>query len=464
MPAMRRTLLAIVLVAGTGVAAALAYQAFANGREFDRLIFDGDRAVLEERHFQAIEAYSGAIALQPDSMLAHLKRGSVYQQQGELEAALRDLRQATDIDPAAPRPLELLGDVNVAMGRPERAVERYERYVALDERNPRVLYKLGVARYRAGLLTTAAEPLNQALALDATLGDAHYMLGLIARDRNQLAPAKASLLQALKMNPGSQTTREALADVLALNGETTKAIEQLEALAALDPSKPARLIAVGLAQARTGRQDAAVLTLSRAVDQFPDASQAYAALGHVWLAVAQSRGDRVALRKALEALTKAATRSDATSETLAELGRAWMMSGDAQEAERMLRQAVSRLPVPADAYLQLATVTERDGRIQDARDALMKYATLVGDAQSLAAVATQIADFSLRLGEPAAAVRWFDRAVDDAGPTSVLLARLADAAMKAGDISRARQAVDEGLAAEPNDRTLQQLKRRLPPE
>ena len=104
-----------------------------------------------------------------------------------------------------------------------------------------------------------------------------------------------------------------------------------------------------------------------------------------------------------------------------------------------------------------------DGRIQDARDALVKYATLVGDAQPLADVATRIADFSVRLGEPALAVRWFDRAVDEAGPSPVLLARLAEAAWMAGDIPRARQVVDEGLSVEPNHRALLQLKRRLPP-
>ena len=60
----------------------------------------------------------------------------------------------------------------------------------------------------------------------------------------------------------------------------------------------------------------------------------------------------------------------------AELGRAWMLAGDPRAAERALRQAVARLPVPPDAFLHLADVTERDGRIQDARDALLKYATL----------------------------------------------------------------------------------------
>lgn len=460
---MRRTLVAVVFVAVAGVAGALAYSALANEREFERLITAGDRAVAGERHFEAIEAYSGAIALKPDSMLAHLKRGAVYQSQAELDAALRDLRQAVEIDPSALLPIELLGDVNASLGRAERAVERYEAYIALDERNARVHYKLGLSRYRVGRIDEAAAALQQAIKLEPSLGDAHYVLGLVLRDQNKLPAARKALEEAARRSPASQTSaREALAEVYGLEGEHTRAINELETLAALDPSRSDRLVAVGLAQARAGREDAAVLTLGRAVDRFPDAPQAYAALGHVWLTSAQRRGDRVALNKAVEALEQAASRSDASSDTFAELGRAWRLAGDMRAAERALRQAVARVPVPPDAYLQLADVTERDGRLQDARDALLKYATLVGDDKPLAATSARIGNLSMRLGEPALAVRWFARAIDESDPTTSLLVRLADAAWKSGDVTRAHQVVDEGLAAEPNNRLLMQLKRRLP--
>ena len=180
---MRRTVVAVVFVAVAGVAGALAYSALANEREFERLIADGDRAVAAERHFQALEAFSGAIARKPDSMLAHLKRGAAYQSQGELDAALRDLRRAVEIDPGALLPTELLGDVNVSLGRAERAVERYEAYIALDERNARIHYKLGLSRYRAGRNDAAEAALHQALKLDPALGDAYYVLGLVQRDQ-----------------------------------------------------------------------------------------------------------------------------------------------------------------------------------------------------------------------------------------------------------------------------------------
>jgi tetratricopeptide (TPR) repeat protein len=458
---MRRTVIVIIVVAIAGVAGALAFGALANEKEFDRLMAEGD-AAMADRPFQAIEAYSGAIARKPDSMLAHYKRAAVYQGQNELEAALRDYRTSADLDPSSLRAIESLGDVNIALGRYDRAVERYEAYVALDEKNARVLYKLGLARYHAGRAKDAIDPIQQSIAIDPAQADAYYVLGLAQRDLDQLAAARKSFEEAARRSPASQTSaREALADVYLLDGDYTKAINQLEALAALEPAKPERVVAVGLAQARAGREENAVTTLGRAVERFPDAPQVYAALGHVWLTEAQKRGDRVALNKAVEALSQAANRSDASSETHAELGRAWWLAGDRQSAERALRQAVSKLPVPPDAYLQLAEVTSRDGRIQEARDALLKYATLVGDDKPLAAVATQIADYSIRLGEPTLAVKWLDRAIDEAGPSSALQLKLAEAAWRAGDVTRANQVIDEGLAAEPSNRALQQLKRRV---
>lgn len=460
---MRRTIVAVVIVAIAGVAGALAFGALANEREFDRLIADGDGAVAGEHPFQAIEAYSGAIALKPDSMLAHYKRGAVYQSQNELEAALRDFRTAADLDPGSLRAMESLGDVNMALSRADRAAERYQAFVALDETNARVLYKLGLAWYRAGRAKDAMKPLQQALAIEPTLADAHYVLGLSQRDLDQLPAARKSLEEAARRSPASQTSaREALAEVYLSEGDFNKAINQLEALAALEPAKPDRVVAVGLAQARAGRDDAAVITLGRAVDRFPDAAQVYAALGHVWLTEAQRRGDRVALNKAVEALAQAASRPDATSDTFAELGHARLLAGDRSAAEKALRQALSKLPVPAEAYLQLAEVTGHDGRIQDARDALLKYATLIGDEKPMAGVATQIGDYSIKLGEPALAVRWFDRAIDEAGPSTSLQVKLSDAAWRAGDVARAYQVIDEALASEPGNRALQQMKSRLP--
>ena len=129
----------MILVAIAGVAGALAVGALKNERDFDRLIAAGDAAVLAERPYQASEAYSGAIALKPDSMLAHYKRGAVYQSLNEQENALRDFRSAADIDPTSLRALESLGAQQPGRAPPAehpcRTTARRER-VDSSQRSP----------------------------------------------------------------------------------------------------------------------------------------------------------------------------------------------------------------------------------------------------------------------------------------------------------------------------------------
>jgi tetratricopeptide (TPR) repeat protein len=457
---MRRTLLVFALVGAAGVAAALAFSAYSTERKYQRLIAAGDAALAIQQPFQAFEAYSGAVALRPDAMLAHLKRGMAYKSRGELQNAVRDLRRAVALDPSAPRPLELLGDVNTELGRHERAVASYEQYLQLDDRSATVLYKLGLAHYRNGAPDQAIAPLERAVILDQRFAEAHYVLGLCLRDSGKLDEARDALEAATRLSPGLTAFREALANVYFALDQDRLAIDQLETLAALEPARPDRVVAVGLAQARTGRREAAVVSLGRGVERFPDRPEVYAALGRVWLQVAEAQHDQIALKKALEALTTASGRAEVSSETLTDLGRALMLSGDPAAAERILRRAAGRLPVAPAAHLYLGNLLEASKQAEAARDALVRYATLVGDHDPLGGVPTRIANLSVRIGQPHTALRWYERALDEAGPTTTLLAGFADAAWQAGQVERARTLIAEGLTLDPADAALLRLQRR----
>jgi cellulose synthase operon protein C len=434
---MRRYLAAALVLSAAVATGAAVYTVYASDREYSRLIAAGDAAMADDQPFVALEAYSGAIALRPDSMLAHLKRGMTYRGRGELNAALTDLRRASELDPTATLPLELLGDTLLSLQRFGRAAERYETYLELDDRSAGVWYKLGLAKYRAGQRTAARDALRQAVGLDKSLAQAHLLLGLCLRDAEQLAQARLSLEAAVALAPALTAAREALAGVYTALAEHTRAIDQLEALAALDPTRPDRQVALGRAYARARRHEAAVVTLSRAVERFPTEPQVYGGLGRVWLDAAEARADDVALKKAIEALSTAASHSDVDSATLTDLARAWQIAGDTNAAERTLRRAVARLPVEPDAYLRLGRLAGAAGRAQEARDALIRYATLVGDDEPLAGVLTQIASYSIRLGEPRLALRWIDRAVDEVGLTPALGALRARA--EAADAAQAAQ-------------------------
>ena len=240
-------------------------------REFRRLIAVGDAALASGQTFDAIEAFSGALALKPESMLASLKRGDTYRRRGEYAAALRDLGQAAFLDPAAPRPIELLGDVQTALGPVRR---RGRRVPALPgarrsragrplQAGPRPLSQ----RHRPA---RAVDPLRRAVALDDRFAEAHYLLGLSLRETRSRNRRCARLRRALEINATFAAAREELARVYEQMGRWQDAIDQLEALAALEPARAERLVNVGLAYARIGRRDTAVLTLGRAAERHPE--------------------------------------------------------------------------------------------------------------------------------------------------------------------------------------------------
>ena len=296
--------LAVVIVAIAGVAGALAFGALANEREFDRLIAEGDSAVAAERPFQAIEAYSGAIARKPDSMLAHFKRGAVYQSQNELEAALRDFRSAADIDPSSLRALEVARRRQRG-ARPQRARRRALRGVHRPRRSqrPRPLQaRPGALSRRTAEGRRCRSCSRRWRSIPRWAKRITCSASCSAISINWPPRASRSRKRRAARRPARRRRAKRWRTCICTKAITARAINQLEALAALEPTRPDRVVAVGLAQARAGREDAAVITLGRAVERFPDAPQVYAALGHVWLTEAQRRGDRVALNKAVEAL------------------------------------------------------------------------------------------------------------------------------------------------------------------
>ncbi len=453
MDAVKRILAGIVLLALTG-AAVYGYTLSERERTYRRKIAEGDASLARDNTAAAIEAFSGAITLKPDSMLGYLRRGQTYRRRGELVAAIRDLRQASEIDPTATAPLEELGDALLA-DTPHRyasAAEHYAAYVRLDNRAPRVLYKLAFARYNDGHLNDAIEALQQSIALDNRSAEAHYLLGLCERDAQQPEAARQSIEHSIELQPGLLHAREELADLYGAMGRTEPRLAQLEVLSALDP-RPTREIALGLAYFRAGQTERAVITLSHAAEHYPDQPYAYVALGRVWLEIAQARHDRVALNKALEAL-EGAVGNDDSSEALMLFGRALLLASDAESAERMLQGATRKQPIDLLAFYYLSEAAERLGHFADARQALLDYAALRGDepeARKRSAEAARLGDLSLRSNDPVGAAGYFLKASEEAPSDAGLLARAADAQLRAGDRDTARGTVARALEKDPRN-------------
>lgn len=462
---MKRFIL-ILLLSALGLAGVLGYASSRREQAYRGLIEQGDAALAHGESVAAVEAFTVAIAIKPGSMLGYLKRGEAYRQYGELETAVKDLRTASQLDPSATRPLELLGDVEHALRRYDRAAGRFEEYVRIDDRSPRVLYKLALAKYHAGNAAGAVEALRGAIKINERFAEAHYLMGLCLESLKKPGEARASLQRAVAFSPALLDAQEELADLHHRNARSEQRLSQLEALLALDPDSPSRQVTLGLAHADAGQFDRAILVLGRAVERFPTYPFAYVALGRVWLDVSQARGDAVALRKALEALERGAA-AEGSSEALMLLGKALLSAEQPERAATVLLEATSKIPLDPLAFSYLADAAERIGNVPVARGALLDYHALEGDPHDVrrrVRLFQRIGDLSVRMGEPATAVTWFQRAAtaDPAGAEAGLLVRLADAQSRAGDQLAARETVAKALDKEPTNRAALALLRRIP--
>jgi tetratricopeptide (TPR) repeat protein len=456
----KRGILAAIVLA---VIAAAGYGYVVTEREgrHRELIDRGDAALGVGDLSTAIETFSVAVDLRPDSMIGYLKRGDAYRRRGDVDAALRDLRTATELDPSAPMPRELLGDVNYSRERFAPAAQHYQAYVDLDDSQPRILYKLALAQYRAGQPGPGIRSLEKAIALDGNMAAAHFLLALCHRSAGDTEAALAALRRAIAVAPTMLEAREELADLFAHLGRSQEGLEQLEALRALDPA-PARDVTLGLALARAGQPERAIMTLRHAAERHPNYTYTFVALGRVWLDGAQARGDQVELNKAMQALERALT--DNSSEAYALYGRALLAADDPERAERILLQATDKMPADPLAFYYLGDAAARLGHADAARQAFVDYLALAGDdldARRHGGVCVRVGELSLQMADIPAAVSYLERAAPVLGATADFTVTYAEARWRAGEIDAAREMLDGLLEKEPSHAAARALRRRM---
>lgn len=455
--------LGIVLLGVAGGGAAIA-QRIEGERQYRRLLDAGEQALASGDSYAAIEAFSGALAFRPESMVAHFRRGEAYALQRRIDEAERDLRAASRLAPSAPQPLVALGDLFQSIGEDAQAADWYAQAAdRLKDEDPSVLYRLSLAHYRAGAPAAAVDPLRRAVARNTSLPEAHYLLGLILRDTGDDAGAIEALERAVDLDPALMPAREELVDLYRAEGRAVDEMAQLQALASRD-SQVMRRVDIGMAESRRGQFDGALGTLNSALDDSPNDSRIQLAIGRVYLARAERGGDPDATSRAIEALERALGGTARRSEGLALYGRALTLAGKYADAERILRDAVATSPIDLEAFQFLADVAERLGHHVIARDALVNLDALQGDTATPEARrlrARRIGTLSFRAADYREANEYLTFAAEGGLSDPALFAELAQARWLAGDRDGARAALARGLSAYPSDSSLQRLSRTL---
>lgn len=454
-------LIALLAVAAGGV---VIVQRVDRDRQYRRLLAEGEQALQTGNTYTAIEDFSGALALRPDSMVAYYRRGEAYHADHHDDWAIRDLREASRLAPDSAQPLVALGHVYDSRNDPLEAARWYgEAADRLRDADPALLYALALARYRAGSPRAAIEPLKRAIDRNDSVGQTYYLLGLVYRDTSQIQNAIEALQQAIKVAPSLTPAREELADLYRSESRPLDEMAVLQVLAALDRNDD-RQVAIAMAAERRGQYDTALAALGDVSAAGHDTPQVALARARILLNRTERTFDPQWARQAQVLLEQALTGGGRHSETLALLGRAQFLSGDPAASERSLTEATAVSPVAPEAFEYLADTAERLTHIAAARDALVSLDALEGDTASSAvhsARTRRIGVLALKAGNPQQAADYLEQAIASGDSDLSTLGVLADAYWQSGKTGEAKTTLARGLGRDPHNADLQRLSRTI---
>jgi len=169
----------------------------------------GQELFRQGRYYEAIHEYDRALALDPRLVDCYVEQGRCYIQVGEARPASLQLHHALALDPHNVPAQVLLADLDLAAGKPERALERYRQAAAGPDYLPALV---GEARALAALgKDDEALPRYERLAADN--GTDPVLLGALAQIYQRLGrdgEAVARYQELLRLEPGNQSAREQL--------------------------------------------------------------------------------------------------------------------------------------------------------------------------------------------------------------------------------------------------------------
>jgi tetratricopeptide (TPR) repeat protein len=401
--------------------------------------------------------------------------GDVLLARRDHAAAREHLEAAARATPPLLRAVAALGDLELAQGAPERALERYDAALRAHATHPRSA--IGAAEARLALGRELPEALR---SLEAVEADAASTPPVALRLRFDLAlarllaasgrtgEAEKRLVAVAARHPERADVAAVQAEVLARAGDLDRALRAAQGASRLAPadaayrelvarlqlqrgkyrdllasteSAPTRTLRLDRGIARLALGDAAgsrtELEATRRDGKMPVEAAAWMALAEL---AAGRRAQAAAITDALLAAPNphplalvARARLDAAGQKLA-------------DAERHLREALARDPSLVEARVDLGAVLLDRGHAAEARDVL---ARAVADAPFRAGARRDLGRARLAMGDAAGAAQELEAALSQAPADGVALRALVEAAKAAGDPARARRAAMRAIEAEP---------------
>lgn len=188
----------------------------------------GYQAELANDTGTAQEEYLKALALDPASVVLHLRLAALYHTQGEHGKAQAHAEEVLARDAANLPALNILATVAAATGRSDLAIGYYERIVAMRPQETQAYYSMGMLLAGQKRYEEAERMLRQGIALSPASSLTGYLyLGHVLVEQKAWDRAVQAYRDALAVNPGFDPAYLGLAATLEAKGDAVQAITTL---------------------------------------------------------------------------------------------------------------------------------------------------------------------------------------------------------------------------------------------
>jgi tetratricopeptide (TPR) repeat protein len=199
---------------------------------------EGVRLAGEKRHDLAIQAFTQAIALKPDLVIAHVGLGTTYLNLGRLAEALPPLRRAVYLDSSHVSAHMNLGLTLSSMRRFDEAIVHLNEARRLRPGEPRIHEFVAAALQSNGRIEEALAAYTEALRLDPESADNTFSVGLMLMRLGRFEEAIEPLESAVRLNPKHDNFRYHLSNAYNRTLRFETAVDSFTVLLELRPGLP----------------------------------------------------------------------------------------------------------------------------------------------------------------------------------------------------------------------------------
>ncbi len=316
--------------------------------------------------------FKRVIAAAPSLSDGYLGLGMVQLRESRPDEASRELARATELNPRLPGAHLFLGIAQYQMGQAEAALASLRAETALQPANSEALTWTGIIELSQNHPELAVGPLDQAKTLNPQDERLLYYCG-----RAHMLVAEADFRRLSELDPDSALVHRGLAESFDVAGQPEKAIAEYEAAIKKEPVNPDLYEALGEANLKMSRRDAAEQAYRQVLRLNPSSAVALYNLGRIDVERGKPESGVVLLRKAEAAHASAGPTGYYLGLGLAQLGQ------DA-EAAKWLEISLANHPsafVQQGAWFQLVRVYQKLGRAADSQHALAELKSFLQQQQ-----------------------------------------------------------------------------------